>query len=61
MDRIVAARKLGASIYLDTRGPCHMVVSQVVLDACSQIDAEAIEERLCMLADMEVSAISTEA
>ena len=46
MDSIVAARKLGASLYLNTRGPCHMVITQVVLDAYSHFDAMATAVRL---------------
>lgn len=46
MNIIDAVRKLGASPWLDMRGPCHMVITQVVLDACSHFDAMATAVRL---------------
>ncbi|MFM2003813.1 MAG: hypothetical protein RI963_3239 [Planctomycetota bacterium] len=58
---IVAARQLSSCRWWAGRDKYRIFVSQVVIDECSAGDATAASERLDLLADKEVLAITAEA
>ena len=60
-DIIVAARQLSSCRWWACRDKYRIVISQVVIDECSAGDPTAATERLELLADMEVLALSSEA
>ena len=60
-DIIVAARQLSSRRWWDCRDGYRLVVSQVVVDECTAGDAAAANERIELLAGIELLAISDEA
>lgn len=60
-DIIVAARQLSSNRWWKGRDKYRIFISQVVIDECSAGDSTAAAERLDLLTDIEVLAITAEA
>jgi predicted nucleic acid-binding protein len=60
-DIVVAARQLLSNRWWATRDDYRLYISQIVIDECSAGDAKAASERLLLLAELDVLAISQDA
>jgi predicted nucleic acid-binding protein len=60
-DILVAARQFTSQRWWAVRDRYTLVVSQIVVDECSAGDRSAASERLCLIADIPILAVSPEA
>jgi len=60
-DIIVAARQLSSQRWWDLRDRYRLVVSQIVVDECAAGDSSAATDRLSLIRDLSVLAVSAEA